>query len=133
MTQAGRTYFEREKKYNEKFERLSSKNIYNNINATGSTVFMGDVIGSTINMDNSVSRIEQEIEKKCDNEEDKIELKKLLEETKEIIENIQDSRHIDKRKGFFQKLTEHFDKHGWFYAEVIGLLGETALKLLGGV
>lgn len=133
LTQAGRTYFEREKKYNEKFERLSSKNIYNNINATGSTVFMGDVIGSTINMDNLVSRIEQEIEKKCDNEEDKIELKKLLEETKEIIENIQDSRHIDKRKGFFQKLTEHFDKHGWFYAEVIGLLGETALKLLGGV
>lgn len=133
LTQAGRTYIEREKKYNEKLERLSSKNIYNNINATGSTVFIGDVIGSTINIDNSVSRIEQEIEKKCDNEEDKSELQKLLEETKEIIENIQDSRHIDKRKGFFQKLTEHFDKHGWFYTEVIGLLGETALKLLGGV
>ena len=35
-------------------------------------------------------------------------------------------------KGFFKKLTEHFDKHSWFYAEIVGILGQTALKLLGG-
>lgn len=133
LTQAGRTYFEREKKYNEKLERLNSRNIYNNINATNSTVFLGDVVDSTINIDNSISRIEREIEKKCDNETDKKELQELLEEAKEILENIQDSKHIDKRKGFFQKLVKHFDKHGWFYAEIIGLLGETILKLLGGI
>lgn len=133
LTQAGRTYFEREKKYNEKLERLNSKNIYNNINATNSTVFLGNVIDSTINIDNSISRIEHEIEKKCDNETDKKELLELLEEAKEILENIKDSKHIDKRKGFFQKITNHFDKHGWFYAEIVGLFGETVIKLLGGI
>ena len=112
---------------------MNSKNIYNNINATNSTVFMGNVINSTIHIDNSISRIEREIEKECDNETDKKELQELLEEAKEILENIQDSKHIDKRKGFFQKLVKHFDKHGWFYAEIIGLLGETILKLLGGI
>ena len=132
LTQAGRSYFEREKQFYEKMERLSSKNIYNNVNATGSTVFMGDVISSNINIDNSVSKIEQKIEEKCDNEEDKQELKKLLEETKEIMENIQDSRHIDKRKVFFKKLMDHLDKHGWFYAEIVNLLGQTTLNLLGG-
>ena len=133
MTQAGRTYFEREKKYNEKLERLNSKNIYNNINAMNSTVFLGNVIDSTINIDNSISRIEHEIEKKCDNETDKKELLELLEEAKEILGNIKDSKHIDKRKGFFQKITNHFDKHGWFYAEIVGLFGETVIKLLGGI
>lgn len=132
LTQAGRSYFEREKQFYEKMERLSSKNIYNNVNATGSTFFMGDVISSNINIDNSVSKIEQKIEEKCDNEEDKQELKKLLEETKEIMENIQDSRHIDKRKVFFKKLMDHLDKHGWFYAEIVNLLGQTTLNLLGG-
>lgn len=129
LTQAGRSYFEREKKF---YEKLSSKNIYNNINATGNTVFMGDIISSNINTDNSVSKIEQEIEEKCDNEDDKQELKKILEETKEIIENIQNSKHIDKRKSFFQKLTDHFAKHGWFYAEIVSLLGQATLKSLGG-
>lgn len=129
LTPAGRSYFEREKKF---YKKLSSKNIYNNINATGSTVFIGDVISSNINIDNSVSKIEQKIEEKCDNEDDKQELKKILEETKEIIENIQNSKHIDKRKGFFQKLTDHFAKHGWFYAEVVNLLGQATLKSLGG-
>ena len=132
LTQAGRSYFEREKQYYEKLERLSSKNIYNNVNATGSTVFMGDVINSNLSINNSVLKVEQEIEEKCNNEEDKQELQKLLEETKEIIENIQDSKYIEKRKVFLQKLTKHLDKHGWFYAEIVNLLGQTVLTLLGG-
>lgn len=134
LTQAGRTYFEREKKHNERLSKLSS-NTYNinNLTATNSNFVMGDVVNSNLNIDNSVSRIEQEIEEKCDNEDDKKVLQELLEETKEIIENMKDSKHIDKRKGFFQKLTDHFDKHGWFYAEVVNLLGQTALNLLGGV
>lgn len=133
LTQAGRTYFEREKKHNERLSKLSS-NTYNinNLTATNSNFVMGDVVNSTLSIDNSVSRIEQEIEEKCDNEDDKKALQELLEETKEIIENIEESKHIDKRKSFFKKLTDHFDKHGWFYAEVVSLLGQTALNLLGG-
>lgn len=133
LIQAGRTYFEREKKYEEKLRKLSS-NTYNinNLTANNSNFVMGDVINSTLNIDNSVARIEQMIEEKCDNEDDKKELYELLEETKEIVENMNESKHIDKRKGFFKKITEHFDKHSWFYAEIVGILGQTALNLLGG-
>lgn len=53
--------------------------------------------------------------------------------SKKILENIKDSKHIDKRKGFFQKVVNHFDKHGWFNAEIIGLFGKTVIKLLGGI
>lgn len=129
LTQAGRTYFEREGKHNARLSKLSS-NTYN-ITANNSNFVMGNVVNSTLNIDNSISIIKQEIEEKCDNEEDKKELYELLEETKEIIENMQNSKHIDKRKGYFQKITEHLDKHGWFYAEVVSFLGEATLKMLG--
>lgn len=133
LTQAGRTYFEREKKYEEKLSKLSS-NTYNinNLTANNSNLIMGDVINSTLNIDNSVAKIEQMIEEKCNNEDDKKVLYELLEETKEIVENMNDSKHIYKRKGFLKKLTEHFDKHNWFYAEIVGFLGQAVLKLLGG-
>ena len=54
LTQPGRTYFEREEKY---FKRMkeSANNTYNvgNIYADGSNVVIGDVINSSLNIDNS--------------------------------------------------------------------------------
>lgn len=77
-----------------------------------------------------MSRIEQEIEEKGGAE--KAELKELLEDVKELIENMQDSRHIPKNKGLFSRLSNHLEKHGWFYGEVVGLIGAAALQLLQG-
>ena len=57
--------------------------------------------------------------------------RELLEETKEIIENFEKTSHIDKRRAFFNKISNHLSKHGWFYAEIVSLLGQTAIKLLG--
>ena len=57
--------------------------------------------------------------------------KKELEEAKEIIENFEKTSHIDKRRKFFNKISNHLSKHGWFYAEIVSLLGQTAIKLLG--
>lgn len=133
LTQAGRSYFEREKKYNEKSAK-SISNTYNfgDIHASNSNLVLGEVKNSILNIDNSISMIEQKIDVKCENDEERQELKALLEETKEIVENIKESRHIDKRKSFFQKLSTHLEKHSWFYAEIVGLLGQTALILLGG-
>lgn len=91
---------------------------------------LGDVINSSLSVDNSVRRIEQEIEEKGG--EDTEELRALLDEVKELIENIQESRHVPKNKGLFAKLSNHLEKHGWFYGEVIGLLGAAALQMLQG-
>lgn len=127
ITQAGRTYFERKEIYNKNIQ--SNNSTY--INATNSTVFTGNITNSSINIDNSISSIQKQIEEKCNDEHEKKELMELLEETKEVIENFEKTSHIDKRRSFFNKISSHLDKHGWFYAEIVSLLGQTALKLLG--
>ena len=76
--------------------------------------------------------IEEQIDKKCESDVEKIELKELLEEAQEIIENINDTNKIEKRKNFFNKLVEHFDKHGWFYGEIVNLFGTFLLNKISG-
>ena len=127
LIQQGRTFFEREKEYK---KNISASSTY--INAQNSTIFMGDVINSDININNYASKIENDIEEKCDNEEDKKVMKELLEEAKEIIENYRETNKFQKRKGFFKKLTEHLNKYGWFYAEITNLLGQTVLMKISG-
>lgn len=131
LTNPGRTYFEREKRYLERLQ-ISENNTYNfgNIAVDGNFV-VGDVINSVLNVDNRINQIENKIKEKA-NEEDKENLKELLEEAKEIIENIKNNGSIEKRKGFFRKITEHANKYGWFYAEIVNLIGITVLGKIGG-
>ena len=132
LTQPGRTYFEREEKY---FKRMkeSANNTYNvgNIYADGSNVVIGDEINSSLNIDNSYTRIENRIEQEC-NQEDKLEIKELLEETKEIIDNMKKNGSIGQRKSFFKRLTDHACKYGWLYAEIVNLIGNAAIGIIGG-
>ena len=132
LTQPGRTYFEREEKY---FKRMkeSANNTYNvgNIYADGSNVVIGDVINTSLNIDTSYTRIENRIEQEC-NQEDKLEIKELLEETKEIIDNMKKNGSIGQRKSFFKRLTDHACKYGWLYAEIVNLIGNAAIGIIGG-
>lgn len=132
LTQSGRTYFEREEKY---FKRMESQksNTYNfgNVNVDGGNFIAGDVVNSVLSVDNHITQIEKEIEEKAD-EEDRENLKEILEDAKEVMENIKDNGVIEKRKGFFKKLTEHANKYGWFYAEIVNLIGTTVLTKIGG-
>ena len=129
LSPQGATYFEDKKRATEKAE-AEKENKFNigSIVANGSNLVLGDVINSALSVDNATSRIEQEIEEKGG--EDKQELRELLEEVKELIENMQDSRHIPKNKGIFSKLSNHLKKHAWFYGEVVGLLGSTVVQML---
>lgn len=132
LTNPGRTYFEREEKYYRRMKE-NAKNTYNfgNIYADRGNVILGNVENSFLNIDNSINRIENRIEQECD-EEDKKEITELLEETKEIVENIKKSGTVGQRKSYFKKLTNHACKYGWLYAEVVGLLGNVAIELIGG-
>lgn len=125
----GITYFEDKIKAEEKGKssQASSINI-GSIIANGSNLILGDAINSSLSVDNSISRIQNEIDEKGG--EDIEELRTLLEEVKELIENIQESRHVPKNKGLFTKLSIHLEKHSWFYGEIVGLLGAAVLQLL---
>ena len=93
----------------------------------GNLVF-GNVSGSTLTVDNSIHPIEQAIDEKGG--EDKEKLHELLDEVKELIENIQSSRAIPKQKKLFEKISNHMEKHGWFYGAVVQLLGTATLGML---
>ena len=107
----------------DKREKERQKSIVN----YGNLVF-GNVSGSTLTVDNSIHQIEQAIDEKGG--EDKEELHELLDEVKELIENIQSSRAIPKQKKLFEKISNHMEKHGWFYGAVVQLLGTAALNLI---
>jgi len=72
-----------------------------------------------------IVNIENEIEEKGG--EDKAE---LLEEVKELMENIETSRTIPKQKGLFSRISAHLATHGWFYGEIVALIGQQAIALL---
>lgn len=132
LTNPGRTYFEREEKY---FKRMESQksNTYNfgNVNVDGGNFVAGNVVNSVLSVDNHIIQIEKEIAEKAD-DDDKENLKEILEDAKEIMENIKNNGVIEKRKGFFKKLTEHANKYGWFYAEIVNLIGTAVLTKIGG-
>ena len=100
-----------------------------NITNYGNLIF-GNVSDSTLTVDNSIHQIEQAIDEKGG--EDKEELHELLNEVKELIENIEASRSIPKQKKLYQRISDHMEKHGWFYGAVVQLLGTAALGLVGG-
>lgn len=114
----------------EKHIKLGQNINIGSFNVTGSSVVFGDVISSSINIDNAIQNIENKIEELGGS--DKAELKKLLDEIKEILGNIEDTRHIPRNKGLWLKVTSHMEKHSWFYGEIVGLLGSQVLKLMQG-
>lgn len=99
------------------------------INADGGIVTLGDVINSTQSIDNSIQQIENLIEEKGG--DDKEELYTTLNEAKEIINEITETKEVKPNKSFIEKLSNHLSKHGWFYGAVVGLLGAALLKILG--
>ena len=132
LTNPGRTYFEREAKYLKRMES-NKNNIYNfgDISIDRGNFVAGDVVNSVLNVDSHIAQIEKDITDKAE-DNDKEKLKEILEEAKEIMENINNNGIIEKRKGFFKKLTEHATKYGWFYAEIVNLIGTAVLTKIGG-
>lgn len=94
----------------------------------GNLVF-GNVSGSTLSVDNSINEIERAIDEKGG--EDKGELHDLLDEVKELIDNMKSSHSIPKQKRLYQKISNHMEKHGWFYGAVVRLLGTATLTMIG--
>lgn len=112
------------KRKKETEERMSVGNITN----YGNIVF-GDVSNSALNVDNSIHEIEHMIDERGG--EDKEALKDILDEVKELLDNIETSRSIPKQKKLFQRITDHLAKHGWFYGAIIQLLGTEVIKMIG--
>ena len=128
LTPQGVKYFELKenalKRQVEEQKQMSVGNITN----YGNIVF-GNVSNSTLSVDNSIHELERMIDEQGG--EDKEELLELLDEVKELLENIQTSRNVPKQKKLFQRISDHVAKHGWFYGAIVQLLGTATLSMLG--
>ena len=122
------TYFESKSAAYEKRQQQDEENKLQSIINYGNLVF-GNVSDSMLTVDNSIHKIEQAIEENGGT--DKEELYKILNDVKELIENIQTSRTIPKQKKLFARISDHMEKHGWFYGAIVQLLGTAAINLLG--
>ncbi len=129
LTNEGRNYFEREKKYMEQMEKNNRPFI--NIQSLENSGFlnMGSITDSNITINNSIEQVKSDIEKNGEN--DKEELFQVLEEVKDYIDNLKDTKSIAKNTGLFKRIGQHFEKHQWFYSEIVALLGQAILLLMG--
>lgn len=129
LTNAGRTYFEREKKYMEQIEKTNKPSIsIENLTNSG-FLNMGSIVDSNITINNSIKEIQKDIENNA--KEDKEELYEILEEVEDYIDNMKNNKVITKNTGLFKRIGNHFEKHQWFYSKVIGVLGQAILLGMG--
>lgn len=128
ITPQGNEYFKNKEQALKRHEEEQKQMSVGNITNYGNIVF-GNVSNSTLTVDNSIHEIERMIDEQGG--EDKEELLELLEEVKELIENMQSSRNIPKQKKLFQRISDHLEKHGWFYGAIVQLLGTAAMTMLG--
>lgn len=127
LTPEGINYFEREEEY-KKMSDKSNINIEKYIN-NGNNI-IGNVFDSTFNIDDSYSEIENIIEEK--GKEDSEELKLILSDIREYLENINDSKYITTNKSLFKRIENHIQKHQWFYQMVVNMLGTAIMNRMGG-
>lgn len=120
-------YFQDKEKAIEEQEKQKEKNMQSIFNY--GNIFYGDVSDSIITVDNSIHQIEKAIDEKGG--ADKEELKDLLNEVRELVDNMQTSRTIPKQKNLYKRLSNHLEKHGWFYGAIVQLLGTAAVGILG--
>lgn len=124
--------FQKLSKEREEIRKISQSPTFNihEINAKDSIFTFGDVINSTQSIDNSIRYIKDQIEEKGGS--DKEELRSILDEAKNIIDEMQKTKEIKVNKSFTERLTGHLSKHGWFYGSTISLLGTALLKAISG-
>lgn len=122
------TYFEdKENALKEHEKKQTNSNIQSIVNY--GNYICGNVTNSTLSVDNSIHEIEKTIEEQGG--EDKEELYEIMEDVKELLENIKTSRNIPKQRKLFERLSNHMEKHGWFYGAIVQLLGTAILHMMG--
>lgn len=126
LTSLGISYFDKEDEY----INSASNNNFNigTINLNDSNLNLGIINNSTSNINSSYTELERLIEEKGENE--KSELYEILTQVKEYIENINETKIVEKNKNLFTKIGVHIKKHQWFYHEIVTLVGKTILNVM---
>ena len=82
------------------------------------------------NIEKRITAIEKIIEKRGG--EDKEALKSLMEEVRELCENLQDNPTLQPRKTLIKRIIEINKAHPWVYSEVVKIFGVTMIQIMSG-
>lgn len=110
-------------------KKMSNQYNINNLTNNGGNLILGNVTNSTFSIKDSFNSIEKEIEEKGG--EDIEELKSILDDFRDYIKKIEETKEIKTDKNLVQKLGKHFEKHQWFYSSIVNLLGQLSLLIAG--
>lgn len=128
LTPEGLSYLEMENEY---IKNNTTPNVsIGTLNASESSIIFGTVYDSNFNIDNSYQKVESMIEEK--GKEDKEELKQILNEVKDYIDNINESKVVSKNSGLFERIGNHIEKHQWFYQCIVNMLGNAIIAKMSG-
>lgn len=131
LTYEGRNYLSNESRSleKEKAGNASTNNIHiGTLTAPNSNLVLGNATNIHQEVDNSIHDIEKQIEEKGG--DDKEELHQLLAEARQLSEKMLSTKSLPEKTGFFQRLSTHLEKHGWFYGAITELIGTAAITLL---
>lgn len=129
LTPIGLNYFDNEEEY-KKMNEKSNINIQN-FNANGSNINFGTVYDSNFNIDNTFQSLENAIEEKA-KDEDKEELMDIIQEVRDYIDNINESKVISKNTGLFKRIGKHIQNYQWFYQGLVTMIGSSIMNVMGG-
>lgn len=129
LTPLGVNYFDKEEEY----KKMSDHNNISiqNFNANGSNINFGNVYDSNFNIDYTFQELEKTIDEKA-NDEDKEELKCIMQEVKDYIDNINESKIVSKNTGLFKRIGKHIQNYQWFYQTLVTMIGNSIINVMGG-
>ena len=99
-------------------------------NADGSSFFLTKICNMSFTIENAVDEIKKLIDDHGGDKKAQMHL--VLEDSKEIIEEIRQTRRLPKRKRFFVEVLTYSQDYGWFCSAIISLIGRAGLTMLGG-
>lgn len=82
------------------------------------------------NIEKRITAIEKIIEKRGG--EEKEDLKALMEEVREVCENLQNHPTLQPRRSLIKRIIEINKNHPWVYSEVVKIFGVTMIKIMSG-
>lgn len=130
LTPMGVNYFENEEKYKTMNEKSMGNISIGILNATGSNVNMGNVFDSNFSITSNYEKIGKQISENAEGK-DKEELHQILNEVKDYVDNILDTKTVGKNTSLFNKIGKHAEKYKWFYQTLTNLVGNAVITAMG--
>lgn len=108
---------------------------FENVNTTGGQVVFGVGDNNSISIDTlgtiQITTIAEQVQSEVKDSHDREEMLRILREIELALEDIKAGKPIGGNKGLKDSFENYLQKYSWFFAEIVGLVGNVVLKKIG--